>query len=914
MSVLGWLSLVLFGAAAHRAARRLALRRWADFWIAWLVILTGAIVATGQVLSLLERLSSAAFWLTAAGICAAIAWRLPRPSQAPPALRREVAAIKRDLAETAPFTRAVFRVLAAAVLVAAALNLVSLFTCRPTNWDSIASHLTRAAYFLQFDSLKAFDANYWAHDAHAHNAAILWVFVLGILQSEILVQAIQFVFYLGGGLVVYGLGRELLRAPAPAAMGAFIFLLLVENLLEAISVQNDLVLHFYSGAAVYFLLQFARQPGLIYGWLSVACMFLTAGVKGTVIMHLPVWTVVGGFAILAAAIPKRGRPAPRPGRGAAHAAAIAAAVLMAFFLGDGMGYLANVRAYGHPIAPVAARDRSFENTPTREMMTAGAKNLFRYGFDFFSLDGLNRLPGVRAAEVAAKRWGVDVLRRAGVNLEGGRMHVPFSAAPPATDEDFSWWGIMGFLLIPAGVACYLSGRRGAFGWALFTAGAAYIFAQAFVGPYGPWRGRYFLFLALLWAPFAGSLFMLPVSAAGSRLRPAAGNAFLSAVVALGVVSAIMAAGWRDVRPITLGFAADRLGQMTARFKDPQAADLFRRFNAAVPPEASVVVCLPQDFYEYLLFGEELSRKLTPIRHMAAFEKSHGAPGYLFYRKEASTPLHLCPPRTEDFPLGDNYFLRRLGTSDPGVLRQAASGAAAVTDVENHFGMRFRQIPAGDFEMGSPPNEPGRTAEETRHRVTLPRPFFIQTREVTRRQWATLMGGDPGFPKDCPDCPVNQVSWEDIQSFIRRLNESGIGSYRLPTEAEWEVAARAGTETAFAGGPIDSPVGADAVLERAGWYVGNAAGRPWPVGSLAPNAWGLYDMHGNVWEWCADGYGPYSPGPAVDPRGDPAAGIKVVRGGSYDNQPFQCRSAMRNGFPADHRAWNLGFRLVYVPGA
>jgi formylglycine-generating enzyme required for sulfatase activity len=246
---------------------------------------------------------------------------------------------------------------------------------------------------------------------------------------------------------------------------------------------------------------------------------------------------------------------------------------------------------------------------------------------------------------------------------------------------------------------------------------------------------------------------------------------------------------------------------------------------------------------------------------------------------------------------------------------------------NDLGMTFNLIPAGTFMMGSPETELGRDADEFQHEATLTQDFYIQTTEVTQGQWQAVMGENPSSFQNCGlNCPVESVSWDDAQVFIERLNAQTTDGYeyRLPTEAQWEYAARAGSETAFCDGDITQPEGNDPILNTLGWYRENSDagyagcserddGRcigPQPVGGKNPNAWGLFDMHGNVWEWCQDWYGDYPSGSVIDPQGPSSGGSRVLRGGCWYDSPLSCRSANRfRDFPASSRYFDYGFRLV-----
>ncbi|QTA82632.1 Sulfatase-modifying factor enzyme domain-containing protein [Desulfonema limicola] len=239
------------------------------------------------------------------------------------------------------------------------------------------------------------------------------------------------------------------------------------------------------------------------------------------------------------------------------------------------------------------------------------------------------------------------------------------------------------------------------------------------------------------------------------------------------------------------------------------------------------------------------------------------------------------------------------------------------DYTNSLGMSFKQIPAGTFMMGSPTDELGRISNETLHQVTLSKSFYIQTTEVTQAQWETVMGSNPSYFAACgSNCPVEKVSWDDIQLFIVEMNNRGEGTYRLPTEAEWEYAARAGSTTALANGNItETACEADANLDAMGWYCGNSDSTKHPVAQKKPNAWGLFDMHGNVVEWLEDDWHDnYTDSPTdgsswVDV---PRASFRAARSGSWRDNAMHCRSANRHRLEPSRRDTDVGFRLVFFP--
>jgi formylglycine-generating enzyme required for sulfatase activity len=246
---------------------------------------------------------------------------------------------------------------------------------------------------------------------------------------------------------------------------------------------------------------------------------------------------------------------------------------------------------------------------------------------------------------------------------------------------------------------------------------------------------------------------------------------------------------------------------------------------------------------------------------------------------------------------------------------------------NSLGMRMVLIPPGEFEMGSSQEEVIRLLEEARqqnaptsygervpaeapkHRVKITKPFYLGLCEVTQEQYVRLMGKNPSKFQGVPNRPVEQLDWSNAMEFCRKLSElppekSAGAVYRLPTDAEWEYACRAGTTTRYSFGD-DA-----AMLDRYAWFSNNSGGSTQAVGQLRANAFGLFDMHGNVWEWCADWYDPgyYANSPADDPSGPTSGANRLGRGGSWREYAERCRAAYRLNFMPDNRFHSLGFRV------
>jgi eukaryotic-like serine/threonine-protein kinase len=289
----------------------------------------------------------------------------------------------------------------------------------------------------------------------------------------------------------------------------------------------------------------------------------------------------------------------------------------------------------------------------------------------------------------------------------------------------------------------------------------------------------------------------------------------------------------------------------------------------------------------------------------------GVPGFLVLAAAAGILAWSGEP-VETLPVSPS-------PAEPDPVLEAPADKGALPAIE------MVAIPAGRFLMGSPEEEEGRFDNEGPvHEVGISA-FRCMKTPVTRRLYTAVMGADPGRPEGpADDRPVNNVSWLDAIEFCNRLSErEGLapcyertgdevtwrreaGGYRLPTEAEWEYACRAGTRTRWSFGDDEGRLADHA------WYGGNAGGEPQPAGQKKPNPWGLYDMHGNVWEWCWDLYGPFEPASAEDPAGPADGAGRLLRGGSFFGTAGDLRSAFRDRGGPEIRFRNFGFRCVRGP--
>lgn len=235
----------------------------------------------------------------------------------------------------------------------------------------------------------------------------------------------------------------------------------------------------------------------------------------------------------------------------------------------------------------------------------------------------------------------------------------------------------------------------------------------------------------------------------------------------------------------------------------------------------------------------------------------------------------------------------------------------IKEITNSIGMKLVLIHPGTFTMGSPIGEVGRKGDEKQHEVTISKSYYLGVYEVTQGEYEKVTGENPSGFKGTKN-PVEMVSWEEAVSFCEKLSEmpsekAAGREYRLPTEAEWEYACRAGSSNAYSfGDSLDS-------LGSYGWFKGNLDGQTHPVGEKKANAWGLYDMHGNVWEWCQDWYAAYPPDASTDPQQGPNGGSNPVgRGGGWNYGADLCRSAVRGRFGPRARLNYYGFRVALNP--
>lgn len=343
-----------------------------------------------------------------------------------------------------------------------------------------------------------------------------------------------------------------------------------------------------------------------------------------------------------------------------------------------------------------------------------------------------------------------------------------------------------------------------------------------------------------------------------------------------------------------------MGSASAKGEENHNKTLSRkRANAPIPIIDQYLINVPHSYHKVYGTGEanspqggheDINKRYRFVRIMALYEEIQSPAGI-------GNTLESTPMMGQTMPMRNSAMIQKV----------------QINEYINPFGMKFIRVPAGTFVMGSPETEIRRDVNEIQHEVTLTQPFYLQSTEVTQQQWAAVMGTYPSHFENCGmDCPVENVRYSDVKKFLKRLNqmESTI-HYRLPTEAEWEYAARAGTNSAFFNGPmvIEGDFSTNPYLDSVGWYYRNSRHAPHRVAQKSANAWGFFDMHGNVWEWCSDWQRPYPFHAEMDPKGAKFAKAKIRRGGSWAYYPEYNRSAYRSWFDPEDTKPDIGFRVA-----
>ena len=610
------------------------------------LIFNSAVVLLGYVVSAIHRFGHVGAWLIVAiavTIGLAVFHRGPLPRIA---WHERFGNFRDELESAARPRRAIFIGLAIVTAIVTAVQVIEIFTIAPVNWDSQTCHLARMAYFLQFDSLAHYDANFIAQTVHGRVGAVLFAFAyLASGRNEHFTQLIQFSSSLALAISVYAMAIELGARRIAAAVAGMVTVLLTINLLQATTTQLDLMGAAYLACGLFFLLRFNRTA--TWGDLLLGCigLALSLGLKSSNLLPLP--------AIGLAVVLHRLLTAPNPLKdtliGAAKAAVVF--VVVALVLAGPYSYFANARKWGHIAGPQWWREKhSLQGHSTSDIARGGIYNAGRFAAELLSLDGLPDTATTRQI-TSILRWPIrTIATAAGTTLDTplfGRSTFNYDK-PPATNEDTSIVGPAAWLLVlPAVVFAAVRRSRNKLVWPLLAGAAVYYVIQCVAAPYDPFRGRYFMGAEIFVVP----LIALMVDAArGPLARAYLGIAFT--IAGSTAVSAIILP--LTVKPRILG--SHRLIQLTSR--NSPLADIFRKYEAAVPTNATVAVAFDQDDFEYPLFGRGLTRKVYPVSEHLDQPAWQGGAQFLVFNAKIVTP------QPGDVFLGQDlrefrYYLRDL---------------------------------------------------------------------------------------------------------------------------------------------------------------------------------------------------------------------------------------------------------------
>ncbi|MDM8529738.1 glycosyltransferase family 39 protein [Anaerolineales bacterium HSG25] len=504
--------------------------------------------------------------------------------------------------------RIVLFLLMSVTVLTSSINLIMIFSSTPYTWDSMTYHLARAAYYIQHGNLDYYDANFWAQVVHPKGATILMIYTfLATGLNENLTRIIQFVAYWVAVLSVYGISHQSNCTRRICLFSALVFALLIESLMQAITTQNDMLLTAYIGTVVYFLFAFKRSQHNKHLFWAGINLGLAISIKASAFLSLPSLFIISWYTLKHQNIQTTRKNVQ---------GFFFSSMLALFIFALPAGYWENYQMFGHPIGPEGVRRlHSFEGVPTSEAILIGTKNVLRFGFDFLSLDGLPQIGPIVKIQEYLRAFPIWITRFLSIDLETSRGVIePFQyQRVPRAHEDGAFWGILGFGLI--WITVFLSVIRvikEPTYRVLSLAAIMFWITQSYVGPYDPWRGRYFITAAIFATPSVGWLF--------NPNRNKMIKIYLLGIILIGTLSAFTAVALRpksmlftiqyksEIRQSV--FSMDRLTQLTRN--KPDSYEILRVYENLVPKTAIVAVYLEPNAYEYPLFGEKLSRTLVPI--------------------------------------------------------------------------------------------------------------------------------------------------------------------------------------------------------------------------------------------------------------------------------------------------------------
>ncbi|HWA87479.1 MAG TPA: hypothetical protein VG710_14720 [Opitutus sp.] len=617
-------------------------RSWALAALAAWCAGSAVVMFWGAILSSRGALASPLGWVIGLMVAAAAAYGCSRPFR--PRRPHDAFAPARAIIRSQP-ALLVLGAGVAAVVVAGALTA---FCAAPSNWDAMAYQLARVGHYLQQGSLADYDANFFSQEQHARGTSIIACALLTICgRSDRLVGLPQLLAYGLCLVAIHTLARQIGRSRVAALAAAASFGVLTIVAMEAPTAQNDLVLASFIGAGLVGTLAYLAGGARSSLLLGAGGFALATAVKASALTCVPAALVVIAGAGICSPVP---RPAVLRRAGALTAATAAAILILAW----PAGYWKNLQRFGNPIGGPQMFEHHTDTGPAEHSRTRmGILNLVRFSADLCTLDGLPE-SWLGAPGAAVKRHVGAALQSLGFDAASSvSTNAAFSwSRPRFADENLSFFGWNGVAwLVPGCLGALWFWRRRPLAAALALGAIVFLIGQSFAGRYDPWRGRHFIYGAMFAAPAAAWLFETP----RRTLRLASW-----AAAAIGAAAIVPALLWRSPNPLVSRaharnlFELDRLQQMAGQHPSYPALAAFDRL---VPEDATVIVALPGDEYEYPLFGRDLRRRLIPYAHAQRHPELAAGAEYLLY--DRWLPLARQP---SDIFLGYHWNLRRLTPS------------------------------------------------------------------------------------------------------------------------------------------------------------------------------------------------------------------------------------------------------------
>ncbi|HZW38439.1 MAG TPA: glycosyltransferase family 39 protein [Ignavibacteriaceae bacterium] len=539
--------------------------------------------------------------------------------------------------------------LSGTVIIVVTTNFFLIQLSPPYNIDSMTYHLARMAYYIQHNNLDYFEANYWAQVVHPKNSTILFIYIYLVSgRSENLIQYVQFSSYLIAICSIYLITFKCWNDKVKSLFAALISALLIEWIMESVTTQNDMIITALTGCSVYFLISFKEKLRLLYLVLFILTISIAVGTKFSALMIFPSLLIIFIFPI------KQLRQYWN--KKILYISTISGIIFFSLFTLRS-SYWDNYKFFGHPFGPKEVRnEHSFEGKSFNYIVESGLINVFRYSLDFLSLDGMvtnpieqDLLPSnftIRThfaikliPKLLAKKFELDYNKS-----ENTRVGFFYYKMPTAW-EDLSYWGIFGFGLIWISLLFTLINNKIPLMIRILTIAALLFFiVQCFIGPYDPWRGRYFMAMAI---------FAVPSSGLWISTKKIYFNFYLFLIVFIGVISALFSVYYKPNLNILPNndheknyFKKNRIEQLT--IYHPQSKMHLTNFDKIVPKNAIVGVDINGASYEYPLFGVGLTRKIIPVNKNKNIDKLD----YYLYRS-------YLPYEKNDLYLGDSIYLRNI---------------------------------------------------------------------------------------------------------------------------------------------------------------------------------------------------------------------------------------------------------------